>query len=147
MPAFERDGLRFHYRDEGAGVPFVFQHGLGGDVGQPFGLYAPPPSGIRLIAFDARGHGETRPLGDPKKISLGDFADDLVGLLDDLGIEAREVAPVAAGTGKEAQCVSAPSESTCDGRANEAGCTGDESCVGHAAIHFGSRAYSPRGTA
>ena len=55
---FTHDGLRFHYRDEGQGLPFVFQHGLGGDLNQPFGLYR-PAAGVRLIAFDMRGHGET----------------------------------------------------------------------------------------
>jgi pimeloyl-ACP methyl ester carboxylesterase len=97
MPPFNRDGIQFHYRDEGEGVPFVFQHGLGGDVSQPFGLYAPPPLGVRLIAFDARGHGETRPLGDPKKIALAVFADDLVALLDLLGIERAVVGGISMG--------------------------------------------------
>ena len=60
---FDRDGLSFHYRDEGDGLPFVFQHGLGGDLSQPFGVYR-PAAGVRLIGFDFRGHGETRPLGD-----------------------------------------------------------------------------------
>jgi pimeloyl-ACP methyl ester carboxylesterase len=85
MPFFERDGLAFHYRDRGEGVPFVFQHGLGGDVGQPFGLFSPPP-GYRLIALDCRGHGETRPLGPPDKIGLAAFADDVCALLDELAL-------------------------------------------------------------
>src|SRR5262249_56655796 len=59
MLDFTHDGLRFSYRDEGQGLPFVFQHGLGGDLSQPFSLYRPPP-GIRLLGFDARGHGQTR---------------------------------------------------------------------------------------
>lgn len=97
MPYFDHDGLRFFYRDEGAGLPFFLQHGLGGDVGQPFGLYAPPPDGVRLIAFDARGHGETRPLGDPKKIALAVFADDLVALMDHLGIDRAVVGGISMG--------------------------------------------------
>jgi pimeloyl-ACP methyl ester carboxylesterase len=96
MPFFDHDGLRFHYRDEGRGTPFVFQHGLGGDVGQPFGLYE-PPEGFRLIAFDARGHGETRPLGDPKKVAIGAFADDLVALMDHLGLERAVVGGISMG--------------------------------------------------
>src|SRR3954469_5820695 len=96
MPTFDHDGLAFHYRDEGRGLPFVFQHGLGGDVSQPFGLYS-PPAGVRLIAFDARAHGETRPVGDPKKISLAEFADDLVALLDHLGIDRAVVGGVSMG--------------------------------------------------
>jgi hypothetical protein len=30
MPNCQRDGIAFHYRDTGQGLPFVFQHGLGG---------------------------------------------------------------------------------------------------------------------
>lgn len=37
MPSFQRDGITFQYRDTGQGVPFVFQHGLGGDANQTFG--------------------------------------------------------------------------------------------------------------
>ncbi len=97
MPFFAHDGLRFHYRDEGRGTPVFFQHGLGGDVSQPFGLYAPPPTGIRLLAFDVRGHGETYPLGDPKKIALATFADDLIALMDHLGLERAVVGGISMG--------------------------------------------------
>ena len=41
MPIFRHDDIEFHYQDSGSGGrPFVFQHGLGGDVNQPFGLFA-----------------------------------------------------------------------------------------------------------
>ena len=95
-PSFARDGLRFHFRDEGHGLPFVFQHGLGGDVNQPFGLYR-PPAGVRLIAFDVRGHGETRPLGDIDKLTIATLADDLIGLIDHLGIEQAVVGGISLG--------------------------------------------------
>ena len=42
MPFFEHDGIRFHYRESGAGLPFVFQHGLGADSNQTFDLFRPP---------------------------------------------------------------------------------------------------------
>jgi pimeloyl-ACP methyl ester carboxylesterase len=83
MPFFQHDGLRFYYEERGTGIPFVFQHGLGGDVGQPIGIFK-PPLGFRLLAMDCRAHGETRPLGDPNKIRLNCFADDLGQLLDHL---------------------------------------------------------------
>jgi pimeloyl-ACP methyl ester carboxylesterase len=89
MLDFDHDGLRFHYRDEGQGLPFVFQHGLGGDLSQPFSLYQPPP-GIRLLGFDARGHGQTRPLGEVNKLRIATLADDLAAFLDHHGI-ARAV--------------------------------------------------------
>ncbi len=66
MARLKCDGIDFHYRDEGRGIPFVFQHGLGGDINQPFGLYR-PAADVRLIALDMRGHGETRPLGDVRQ--------------------------------------------------------------------------------
>ena len=86
MPFFHHDGIQFHYRDEGAGIPFFFQHGLGADVSQPFSLCAPPP-GIRLIGFDARAHGQTNPVGPEEKISLASFANDLRALMDHLQIQ------------------------------------------------------------
>ncbi|MBI2941568.1 MAG: alpha/beta hydrolase [Chloroflexi bacterium] len=96
MPFIEHDGLQFHYRERGEGTPFVFQHGLGGDVNQPFGLFTPPP-GFRLLAFDCRGHGETRPLGDPDRIGLTSFADDLLALLDRLEIARAVVGGISMG--------------------------------------------------
>ena len=96
MPIFTHDGLSFHYREAGAGTPFFFQHGLGGDVDQPFGLFQPPAS-FRLLAFDCRGHGATQPLGDPQHITLATFADDLLALMDHLQIERAVVGGISMG--------------------------------------------------
>ncbi len=96
MPTFERDGLKFHYLDKGEGLPFVFQHGLGGNVSQPFGLYSPPRV-VRLIGLDARAHGETRPLGDLKHVALAPMADDLVALLDHLEIDKAVLGGISMG--------------------------------------------------
>ena len=110
MPFFEHDGLRFHYRESGHGPPLVFQHGLGGDVSQPFGLYRPKP-GIRLIGFDMRGHGETRPLGDLDKLTIPSMAEDLIGFSIISGWRRRRRRNLA-GCGGRRQCgasVSRPS--------------------------------------
>jgi pimeloyl-ACP methyl ester carboxylesterase len=96
MPFFTHDGLNFHYLDKGRGTPFVFQHGLGGDVSQPFGIFAPPP-GFRLLAFDCRAHGETRPLGEPERIALACFANDLLTFMDHLGLAAAIVGGISMG--------------------------------------------------
>jgi pimeloyl-ACP methyl ester carboxylesterase len=96
MPSFSHDGLSFNYADTGSGTPFVFQHGLGGDVGQPFDLFR-PPAGFRLLAFDARAHGQTRPLGDEDKIGLASFADDLLFFLDYLGIDKAVIGGISMG--------------------------------------------------
>jgi pimeloyl-ACP methyl ester carboxylesterase len=83
---FERDGIRFHFRTAGEGIPFVYQHGLGADVNQPFKLFD-PPNGFQLLSFDCRMHGQTATPADMTDISLASFADDLEGLLDFLGME------------------------------------------------------------
>jgi pimeloyl-ACP methyl ester carboxylesterase len=96
MPIFHHDGLSFHYRDEGSGRPFFFQHGLGADVSQPFGLFH-PPSGVRLLALDCRAHGQTVPLGDPAKINLSAFADDVIALMDHLALAQAIVGGLSMG--------------------------------------------------
>jgi pimeloyl-ACP methyl ester carboxylesterase len=96
MPFFARDGLQFHYRDEGSGLPFFFQHGLGADLLQPFSLFRPPKR-VRLIGFDCRAHGETRPVGDPEKVGIASFADDLGALMDHLEIADAVVGGISMG--------------------------------------------------
>jgi len=96
MAEWDHDGLTFHYREAGAGIPFFFQHGLGGDVEQPFGLFK-PPQGFRLIAFDCRAHGKTRPVGDHEKIGIASFADDLRALMDHLEIRQAIVGGISMG--------------------------------------------------
>jgi pimeloyl-ACP methyl ester carboxylesterase len=96
MPLFAHDGLTFRYQEAGSGIPFVFQHGLGGDVSQPFGLFQSPP-GFRLLAFDCRGHGATCPLGDPDQVRLARFAEDLAAFLDDLDIPQAVIGGISMG--------------------------------------------------
>lgn len=98
MPSFAHEGIQFYYRDEGTGRPFIFQHGLGGDSSQPFGLFK-PPAGIRLIAFDARTHGQTQPTGDPLKLGFETFAGDLQALLDHLAIAQAVIGGISMGAG------------------------------------------------
>lgn len=96
MAEFIHEGIRFHYREEGDGLPFFFQHGLGADLEQPFNLCR-PPRGIRLIAFDARAHGKTTPIGPEEKISIATFADDLGALMDHRGISKGVVGGISMG--------------------------------------------------
>jgi pimeloyl-ACP methyl ester carboxylesterase len=100
MPTFERGGLAFNYLDEGdpSGRPFVFEHGLGGNVSQPAGVF-PPPSGVRLLSLDCRGHGGTRPLGPADKLSFSSFADDVAALMDHLGLQRAVVGGISMGAG------------------------------------------------
>jgi pimeloyl-ACP methyl ester carboxylesterase len=96
MSVFDHDGLHFHYVDSGTGSPFVFQHGLGGDVCQPTGLFS-PPFGVRLISMDCRAHGETKPLGDEDKLTIKCFADDLLALMDHLNLQDATIGGISMG--------------------------------------------------
>jgi sugar phosphate isomerase/epimerase/pimeloyl-ACP methyl ester carboxylesterase len=93
---FRHDGIEFHYQTDGFGVPFFFEHGLGADTTQPFGLFR-PPGGVRLISFDCRAHGLTQPVGPPEKISLAAFAEDLLALMDYLRINKAVVGGISMG--------------------------------------------------
>ena len=96
MPIFTHEHIQFRYEERGSGLPFFFQHGLGADVSQPFGLFKPPAE-IRLIGFDARAHGQTRPIGPKEKISLASFADDWLALMDFLKVERGIVGGISMG--------------------------------------------------
>jgi pimeloyl-ACP methyl ester carboxylesterase len=95
MPYFDHDELRFHYEERGAGTAFIFQHGLGGDTAQPVGTLA-PPTGVRLLAFDCRGHGET-PVGDAARLTFETMAGDWVALMDHLGLQAAVAGGISLG--------------------------------------------------
>lgn len=101
MPYFEHDGLQFHYRCEGQGIPVVWQHGLGSDVDQTFALLEPgfqhELAGFQFVGFDARAHGQTRPVGDPKKIAIAATADDLLHFLDSRKIERAVIGGISMG--------------------------------------------------
>ena len=45
-----------------------------------------------------RGHGETRPLGDVDKLTIASLADDLVGLMDHLGIDKAVIGGISLGS-------------------------------------------------
>jgi pimeloyl-ACP methyl ester carboxylesterase len=96
MPDFQHDGIQFYFREAGAGLPFIFQHGLGADSSQPMALFE-PPSGFRLLAFDCRAHGKTHPLGDTSKIGIASSADDLRALMDHLKIGQAIIGGISMG--------------------------------------------------
>jgi pimeloyl-ACP methyl ester carboxylesterase len=98
MPFFTADAIHFHYLDIGAGLPFVFQHGLGGDTGQTQGTFQAPLA-FRLLTLDSRGHGETRPLGPVDRLSFDQFAGDLLAFIDHLNLARVGVGGISMGAG------------------------------------------------
>lgn len=96
MPIAEVNGQRIAYEDTGGGGPAViFSHGLLMDRS----MFAPQIEALRgefrCIAWDARGHGETGPVGQP--FSYWDSADDLLALADRLGVSEAFLAGMSQG--------------------------------------------------
>jgi pimeloyl-ACP methyl ester carboxylesterase len=86
-----------------SGVPFFFQHGLGGDSERVFALVEPPP-GFRLFGLDCRGHGKTTPLGEVERLGFDSFADDLVALMDHLNLSQAIIGGTSMGAGVALNC-------------------------------------------
>lgn len=90
-----RDGCRLAYVDTGQGVPVLWQHGLGADREQPAEVF-PTIDGIRRVTFECRGHGASE-LGDVDALSIDQFANDALALLDHLNIARAVVGGISLG--------------------------------------------------
>lgn len=90
---FTSDTVQIRYLEEGSGEPVLLIHGLGGRLedwtaaGFVAGLAA---AGFRVIAYDARGHGESSKPHDSDRYGNEDVA-DVLRLLDHLSIERAHV--------------------------------------------------------
>lgn len=93
MPRVHANGIELFYEEAGEGVPLVLQghHHIPWMVGQVpyFSQF------YRVITFDRRGTG--RSASPPGAWSNADFAADLAGLLDALGIERAIVGGASLG--------------------------------------------------
>lgn len=87
--------LDIHYTEHGRGLPVVFVHGF------PFShrMWEPQllglPDTIRRIALDLRGFGQSD-VGDGQYV-MDFFVDDVIGLLDYLGIEKAVLCGISMG--------------------------------------------------
>jgi len=84
-----RKGNPVHWVEAGSGPPVVLLHGLGGDTGFWAAERVAWAARFRLILIDLRGHGATP--ASPGGHSIDDLADDVVAVLDAIGIEAAHV--------------------------------------------------------
>ena len=98
MSSLERDNLSFNYEDHGSGVPLIFSHGLGGNLGLLRDLFG-PVEGVRVVLYDNRGHGLTSGTGDPRKLTFATMADDMAAVLDHLNIESAVIGGESMGAG------------------------------------------------
>jgi len=87
---------RVGYEARGAGTPVVLLHPFPFSRGLWAGLAEVLVTRHRVIAVDARGFGES-PLSDGERFSVADLADDLAGLLDELGIRRATLVGMSLG--------------------------------------------------
>jgi pimeloyl-ACP methyl ester carboxylesterase len=100
MPEHEvrHQDVRLAVADDGAGPPVVLLHGLTATRRYVvMGSRALQRSGHRVIAYDARGHGQSGPAGAADAYGYGDLAADLRAVLDALEIERAVLAGASMG--------------------------------------------------
>lgn len=85
MPTATINGLSHHYEDQGSGTPLVMLHGAAGS-GHYFADVAGAiaDDGLRVIVPDMRSMGQSEHVAE---IPPSAWVDDVVGLLDHLGID------------------------------------------------------------
>ena len=78
------DGCRLAYDIAGQGPAVFWQHGLGATAAQPAEVF---PEGFTRITLLCRGH-EGSDLGDPARLSISQFGQDVLALMDHLGLQS-----------------------------------------------------------
>jgi pimeloyl-ACP methyl ester carboxylesterase len=95
MPKSRVNGINISYKVQGRGEPLILIMGLGGECGdwvlqaRAFKKY------YRVITFDNRGVGKSDKPGEP--YTINEMADDIVGLMDYLGIDKAHILGVSMG--------------------------------------------------
>jgi pimeloyl-ACP methyl ester carboxylesterase len=90
MPTANIGGVQLAYRDEGEGRPRLLIHALPLSGAMWDRQVAGLASSFRVIVPDLRGFGASQIV--PGTVSLDQYADDLAGLLDQLGLRSTPVA-------------------------------------------------------
>jgi pimeloyl-ACP methyl ester carboxylesterase len=90
--------VRLSGEEAGEGPPVVLLHGLTATRRYVvMGSRTLERSGLRTIAYDARGHGCSSPARNPAAYTYPRLADDLEAVLDELGIERALLAGASMG--------------------------------------------------
>ena len=91
--------LRQHTRMSGEGFPVLLVHGNCSSAPVFDDLQTRLPAGLRGIAMDLRGYGDTEPLPIDATRGMRDASDDVAALMDALGLERALVLAHSAGGG------------------------------------------------
>jgi len=94
----DADGVMLAGEESGEGSPVVLLHGLTATRRYVvMGSRALERSGHRVVAYDARAHGQSDPALDPADYSYDRLAADLLAVLDDRGIDRAVLAGASMG--------------------------------------------------
>ncbi len=94
----QRDGVRLALQDDGDGAPVLLLHGLTATRRYVvMGSRTLERSGHRVIAYDARGHGQSSPAPRPDAYGYDELAMDLEAVLDDRGTDRAVLAGASMG--------------------------------------------------
>ena len=88
MPFANNNGVKIYYEVEGQGPPLVLAHGIsmGLNNWRRNGYTDALKKDFQLVLYDARGHGRSDKPHEPAAYGLLNMAEDVVAVLDDLGI-------------------------------------------------------------
>ncbi|MBA7597603.1 3-oxoadipate enol-lactonase 2 [subsurface metagenome] len=86
MPDIMVNGVRLFYGERGSGTAMVWAHGLGGTWQEWEGLIEFFRDRYRVIAYDARGHGDSEKPDRPEAYSQDIMVEDMRGVMDALDI-------------------------------------------------------------
>jgi pimeloyl-ACP methyl ester carboxylesterase len=94
----ERNGVTIAGESAGSGPDVVLLHGLTATRRYVvMGSKALPRAGYRVTTFDARGHGESSPAGNPAEYEYRDLVADLGAVLDHLGADRAAIGGASMG--------------------------------------------------
>jgi len=101
MPYANVRGVRLYFEEHGAGPWLIVAHGFLGSVATATVMNAArlAERGLRVIAYDSRGHGLSEYSHRSEDYSWASLAEDLDRLMDTLGIERATICGTSLGAG------------------------------------------------
>lgn len=99
MPKALTNGIQIYYEVHGEGFPLILSWGVGGNSDLWQDQVADLSADYRLILWDARGHGKSETPRQRDQYGIPISADDLLGLMDHLGVEKAYVGGHSLGAG------------------------------------------------
>ena len=88
--------IELNYYEQGSGEPLVFIHGLGGRAERWRLQIEALSKNYRVLAMDLRGHGQSGYRAD-EPVSIRTFADDVVALMDKVGLDQAHICGLSLG--------------------------------------------------